>query len=157
MSPSLHPEINDSIELHFEEKTGIVRVTPGDDTLLLMSVEEAIHACRAFKRQLEFKGQFDQLLKCVWQWLTARREKVSNAFLTTRDEGLLLLIVTETSERDETLESEITELDLQIANDADYRLIDLSVLAIPKCPKESIQSFLSRKMSLRFVLHGDEK
>jgi hypothetical protein len=147
----------EQIELHFEDDSGKVRVTPGDDTLLLLSVEEAIKACRAFKKQLEFKSQFDHLLNALWAWIKPRREKVCQAYLTTRDAGLLFLVVTQAAERDEEFEADITELDIQVANDAAYHLIDLSVLVIPNCPRESVYSFLSRKMALRFVPDGNRK
>lgn len=157
MSAASAQNLDDLIELHFEDDTGKVRVTPADNTLLLLSVEEAIAACRAFKKQLEFKGQFDQLINTLGVWLKARRDRVAQAFLTTRDAGLLLLIVTKSAAYDQAFEADVTELDIQIANDTDYHLIDLSILAIPNCQQESVHSFLSRKMMLRYVIDGDRK
>ena len=155
MSAAAEKVPSDLVDLHFEDETGKVRVTPDNDTLLLMSVEEAIIACRAFKKQLEFKSQFDHLLNALGAWIKSRLHKISLAFLTTRDAGLLFLVVTAAANRDDELESDITELDMQVANEADYHLIDLSVLIIPNCPKDSVHSFLSRKMALRFVIDGD--
>ena len=158
MSLTAPDNLSDQIVLHFEDDSGgIVRVTPDNDTLLLLSVEEAISACRAFKKQLEFKSQFDNLLKTLWTWIKAHRQTIEQAHLTTRDAGLLFLVQTQAAKRDDAFESDLTELDLQIANDSDFHLIDLSVLAIPKCPKDSVQSFLSRKMALRFAIDGDRK
>jgi len=143
---------HEQIDLHFEDDTGKVRVTPDNDTLLLLSVEEAINACRAFKRQLEFKSQFDQLLNALGAWIQARRPKISQAFLTTRDAGLLFLVVTATMQHDGDLEVDLTELDMQMANEAAYHLINLQVLAIPSCPPAAAHTFLSKKMALRFVI-----
>jgi hypothetical protein len=145
------------VELHFEDGTGKVRVTPADNSLLLLSVEEAIAACRAFKTQLEFKSQFDLLLNTLGTWINAQREKIAQAFLTTREGGLLFLLVTKSRAYDDALEAEITALDLQVANDTDFHLIDLNILAIPSCDEQSVQSFLSRKMVLRYVIDGDRK
>jgi len=90
-------------------------------------------------------------------WIKARQDKISQAFITTRDAGLLLLIVVKSASYDAGFEAELTELDMEIANDADFNLIPLGVLAIPMCPPDSVHSFLSRKMALRYVIHGDGK
>jgi hypothetical protein len=147
----------DFIDLHFEHGTGQVRVIPPDKDLMILSVKEAIEACRAFNDQIHFKSQFDLLLNALGAWINARRGKISQAFLTTRDAGLLLLIVTKSVQYDAEFESELTELDIETANDGDYSLIPLSVLAIPACPADSVHSFLSRKMVLRFVIDGKRK
>lgn len=145
------------IDLHFRDDDGTVRVIPSDQDLMILSVNEAINACRAFTEATRFKVQFDTLLNTIGKWLTTNQSSVAQAFLTTRDAGLLLLVVMKGEKYDSALEKEITELDIRIANDPDCQLIDLSVLAIPNCPKDSLQSFLSRKMQLRYVIDGDGK
>lgn len=150
-------KLGELIELHFDNEDGKVRVIPADNTLLLMSVEEAISACRASKQQLEFNAQYSQLLNKLGGWIDARKGQIAQAYLTLRDAGLLLLIVTKAAEYGDELEAQITELDMEIANDTDYHLIDLSVLAIPSCSKDSVSSFLSRKMRLSFVVDGDRE
>jgi hypothetical protein len=147
----------DVIDLHFEDDSGGVRITPPDRDLMVLSVKEAVEACRAFNDQIAFKDQFDQLLDRLGAWIKARQEKISQVFITTRDAGLLLLVVTKFAGYDADFEAELTELDMEIANDADFSLIPLGVLAIPTCPPDSVHSFLSRKMALRYVIHGDGK
>lgn len=145
------------IDLHFEDDGGVVRVTPEDNDLMIMSVHEAIIACRAFTDQIRFKSQFDSLLNYLGGWIKARERKISSATLTTRDSGLLLLIVTKGTKYDSEFELEITDLDIQVANDSDFAMIDLSVLAIPACPAEAVRSFVSRKMQIRYALDGSGK
>ena len=150
--------LDEPIDLHFEDHAGTVRVIPEDSDLMILSVNEAIEACRAFDQQLQFKRQFDMLINTLGAWLQARKDRIAEAFVTTRDAGLLLLIVTKAPKYDTQFESDVTDLDIQIANDSDYKLIDLSVLALPKCPQESVYSFLSRQMRLRYVIEdGDGK
>ena len=147
----------DFIDLHFADDSGRVRVTPPNKDLMVLSVNEAIEACRAFNDQISFKNQFDLLLDTLGGWIKARQDRISQAFITTRDAGLLLLIVLKSASYDAGFEAELTELDIEIANDADFNLIPLGVLAIPTCPLDSVHSFLSRKMALRYVIHGDGK
>ena len=101
--------------------------------LMAMPVEVAVEACRAFKEQIAFKDQFDMLLDRLAEWIDRREDKLDQAFLTTRDSGLLFLVVLTQKELNEGIESDLTELDLEIANDDDFDLIRLSVHAIPKC------------------------
>ena len=140
------------IDLHFQDDGGSVRITPEDNDLMILSVREAINACRAFADQIRFKSQFDGLLARIGVWVRARSEKISSAFITTRDAGLLLLIVMKSKAYDCDFESDITDLDIQIANEPDFGMIDLSVLAIPNCPLESVNSFLSKKLQLRYAI-----
>jgi hypothetical protein len=142
------------IELHFENSGGQVRVVPQDYDLMAMPVELAIEACRAFKDQIVFKGQFDALLNRIAVWSKERTDKISRAFVTTRDNGLLFLVVLKDKHYNDSIESDLTELDLEIANDSDYDLIRLTVLAIPQSPSEVISSFVSRGMALEYALHG---
>ena len=143
------------IDLHFLDGEERVRITPGDKDLMILSVHEAISACRAFADQIRFQSQFDSLLARIGGWIKSRADKISSAFVTTRDSGLLLLVVMREKEHSSDFETEITDLDIEIANDPDFGMIDLSILAIPNCPTDSVHSFLSRKLQLRYAIDGD--
>ena len=142
------------VELHFENRDGQVTVVHPDNHVMAMSVGEAIEACRAFNKQIEFKIQFDTLLQRLAEWLREHSEFFDRAFLTTRDSGLLFLVVTKEKTFNEKLEEDLTELDLEIANDADFTLIRLAVHAIPYCTDDEANSFLSKDLALRFVARG---
>jgi hypothetical protein len=131
------------IELHFENQGGNVRVVPPDRDIMAMPIEMAIEACRAFKNQIRFKDQFDLLVHRLGTWIGERRASVSSAYLTSRDSGLLFLVVTNGREFNQELEEAITELDLEIAQDGDYNLIRFGVHVLPECDRDSVQSFLS--------------
>ena len=59
-----------------------------------------------------------------------------------RDAGLLFLVVLKEKPFNQKIEDSLTELDIAIAQDDDLDLIKLSVLALPKASKDSIESFL---------------
>ena len=143
------------IELHVDNTDGQVRIVPIDRDIMAMPVEMAIEACRAFKQQIQFKDQFDLLLPRLAEWLQKRRDRLSAACVTTRDAGLLFLVMLDGKQRDKEIEAALTELDLDIANDKDFALINLSVHAIPKASELTFQSFQSEKFVLRYVLNAD--
>lgn len=145
------------IELHYEDRDGQIRVVAPGKNIMALPVEMAVEACRAFKTQILFKDQFELLLDRLAEWLIDQRDQIQAAYLTVRDAGLLFLAVQQGRKRDAPLEASLSELDLQIANDSDYSLIRLSVLAIPNCGDEGLQSFLSPKMALKYILHGEGK
>lgn len=142
------------VELHFGNRDGKVRVVPPDRDIMILSVGFAMEACRAFSKQMLFKNQFDQLLEHLAVWLSERGPQIESAFLTTRDSGLLFLIVQTSEAFDESLEDAITELDLAVANDEDFSLIRLAVHALPRCQESTYRSFLARNMTLRYVQSG---
>ena len=131
------------VELHWENDD-MVRVVLPNNAEMVLTIEGAIQACRAYKDQIRFKGQFDQLLQRLGRWVREHRAALHKAFVTTRDRGLLFLAVTKGKEYNGDLESQLTELDLEIANDVDSSLIHLDVLAIPFCSDSAIRAFLSR-------------
>jgi hypothetical protein len=49
---------------------------------------------------------------------------------------------------DQKLEDDLTDLDVEIARDADYDLIKLNVLCLPNCSEDTIRSFLPPNGSL---------
>jgi len=148
-------KISSVIELHFENRDGQVRVMLPDNHIMAMSVEVAVHACRAFKDQILFKAQFDCLLPCLAEWIHRHRDNVKDAYLTTRDSGLLFLVVAKGATFNDSFEDELTGLDIEIANDTDYSLITMNVLAIPPSCDEDTHSFISDKMKIRFRSRSD--
>ena len=143
------------IELHFENEGGHVRVVPPDRDIMAMPIEMAIEACRAFHNQIRFKDQFDLLVNRLATWIGERKNELAAAYLTLRDSGLLLLVVTRGKEFNTQIEEAITDLDLEIAQDDDYNLVRLGVHVLPLCDPELVQSFLSRQMALQFKVRGD--
>lgn len=133
------PEI---IELHYGN-SGQVRVVPEDRDIMAMPVEMAIEACRAFKQQVMFHDQFTHLIQFLGDWISTHDGAIQTAYLTTRDHGLLFVVVQKSAAWCEEVETLITDLELTVANDVDFRLIRLSVQAVPTEP--AAEPFLSRK------------
>lgn len=151
--PALHstqPVAVSPIELHFEDQDGKVRVVAPDKHVMIVPVSVAVEACRAFQNQIAFNEQFSGLLDRLARWIIDQKGQVSQAFLTVHDAGLLFLVIQQGIEFDSDLESSLSELSLEIANDTDYSLIRLVVHALPNCGREIFETFLSSRMSLRY-------
>lgn len=140
------------VRLDWSEKDRKVIVAPKDNDKYMRTVEEAIEACKAYDNKIRFWEQFKIVLDDLGKWSKDRTQKLDHAFLTVQDAGLLFLVVTKRKTYDDMLESELTDLDLKIANDSDFTSISLSVQSLPSCSMDGISSFLNPEYTLELQL-----
>jgi len=92
----------------------------------------------------DFSSQLSDLLDLLGRWVEDRRDRIKAAFVTVRPGGdILLLVMQKDIPFDEQLSSELTQLDIDVANNEAYELIDFDVLAIPAVSRKSADAFLS--------------
>lgn len=139
------------IQLQYCEKDRKVVVTPSDNDRFVLSVEEAAMACRSMKQLLVFNDQFEHLLSHLAQWMEDHKSKIKKAFVTVRDAGLMFLLVQNQVRFDGEFEDILSDLDIEIAQNPEYSLIHLSVLALPNCSQEGYESFLSPTYTLEYA------
>ena len=139
------------IDLHFENQGGAVRVVAPEKHIMVVPVLTAIAACKAFQDQIAFIDQFNALLDRLAAWIVANQAGVSTAFLTVQDEGLLFLVIQEGKIFDEALESELSDLSIELANEPNFSLIRVTMHALPNCSRDIYEAFLSNNMQLRYV------
>ncbi len=144
------------IRLVSRDKGRQVLVCPEDEDRFLLTVQEAIQACRAHKPQdrAAIDKGFNLLKDRLGQWAYRHRDQIHKAFLTIRDAGLLFLVVGKQRHRDNSLEDDLTDLDLDVARTEDLEMIPLSVLAIPRCNQSSYRSFINPSLSLVYQLNA---
>jgi len=142
----------EALQLKFSDKDRKVIITMENEDRFSMTVQEAALACKlADNRQLfKFRSQFKNLLNELAVWIQKNRKKVFKAFMTVRDAGLLFLIVRNEVPFDRDFEDQLSDLDIAIAQNENYSLINLSVLALPRCSPSAGFSFLSLKNTLAF-------
>jgi hypothetical protein len=110
-----------------------------------LSLSEAVQACASFAtHKNDYSDQVSDLLNILHKWVEGHHSRIRAAHLTIRPRGDLLFIVVQKEHKfDESLSSDLTQLDLDIANDEAYKLITFDVLAIPAVSRESANAFLS--------------
>lgn len=91
----------------------------------------------------EFAWQFERLLSVLRTWLLDRSETINGAHLTVRERDLLFVVVRKDARFNAELTDALTELDLSIANEPGFGLIDLEVLSVPPLSAESLRALLS--------------
>lgn len=143
------------IDLHFEDQDGKVRIVAPDRHVMIVPVRIAVEACRAFQDQIVFNDQFNELLNRLASWIVTHKDDVHLAFLTVHDAGLLFLVVQKSKDFSLDFEGALSDLSLEISNDTDLSLIRLAVHALPNCPRDVYEAFLSNKMALRYGSHAE--
>jgi len=108
----------------------------------VMTVSAAIEACKAYGKSAEFNQQFKAMQSKLGAWIQTREADIDEAYLTVRDEAILLLVVQKSEAFNQALEESLTALDIAIAQDEELSLIRLNVLSLPSASEDSIQSFL---------------
>lgn len=133
-----------AIHLGHSDPDGQVVVHAGDD-LFLLTVQEAVNACGAWGKMAAFQSQMKDLIGRLNQWVSARPDKIRDAYFSVKaGGGLFFLVVTKGKKFDSALEDELSDLDMEVANSADLDLLRLSVLAVPDSPAEVVDSFLTQ-------------
>ncbi len=127
--------------VHADGEAKVLIETEQQDRFML-TLHAAIRACQAFSHMDEFTEQFTNLHAKVSAWVATQDHHVSKAFLTARDSAILLLLVQKSPSFDQELEDSLTDLDIEIAQDEEFNLIRLNILALPMASEDSINSFL---------------
>lgn len=153
-TPNQAASVDGIVRLSVDGPARKVVVTLPDQHVMVMAVGHAVEACRAFQNQLAFRDQFQSLIHRLGTWIFDHQENLDKAYITSRDAGLLFLVVRKDTQYCDAFEDELTDLDLEVANDPDYDLIRLEVIALPAAPDESILSFLAHGKTLQFTHDG---
>ena len=142
--------------LRYNDNAGKVCVEVAECDRIVLATAEAARACGAYEERKRFQSQFEELMARLCRWSQEHASDVESAFITVRDGGLLFLVVRREMEYERDFEDALTDLDAEIARDEELDLIRLSVLALPHCPPEALQSFLDEdNVTLGFHVDGE--
>lgn len=120
-----------------------VTVRPEDGDLFSLSRQMITRLGRIAQQIDEFERQLANLRRDLEKWVAARAGSIAKAFLVLKGDHFLFLVALKGKRHDDALEDALTDLDMAVAQNPDYDLISLSVLALPAFAEDTIQSFLS--------------
>lgn len=130
------------IRLSASRADGKVLVHTDSNDKFLLTMEEAVKACRAWNHLAEFHRQMDELMGKLSEWVRENAHRAKEAYLGVKPSGLLFLVVMSGKKFDESLEDSLTDLDIEVANSRDFSHLRLDVMAIPDGPRDCIDSFM---------------
>jgi len=137
------------VHLDPAESAGVI-VSMEDHNTVFLPIDVVIRACGSVEKISRFTKQLTDTLAILGEWIKNHTSGVKEAYLTSRDAGLLFLVVCRSKSFNESLEDSLTDLDIQIAQNDAFDLIKLSVLALPDSGPDEVASFLDTQ-SLKYA------
>ena len=134
------------------EEDGSVVVCPQDGDRFVIQKRKAVEALKAVDRQASFEAQLQVLLNALGAWAKQRTTDVgdiSSMYLTLGDIGFLAIVVKRDADYSRDLEDSLSELDLEIANNADLDTLRVEFLAVPNVGPVALDSFLHNGFQLQ--------
>jgi hypothetical protein len=134
-------------------KSGVVQLdmrTNPNGSVTITPADENRFALRLFVDEMHFRKRLDMVLGHLGAWVLSHAGKLRSAWLTVRDRQFLFVVVRSQVEYDGAFEDELTDLELQVANDADMAEVPLATLALPKLDEGSLDCFLDSGWILKF-------
>ena len=114
-----------------------------DNDKFVLTAQDAVRACRAWDKSVQFQRQFEDLLTRLSRWITDNRGDISIAKLNVRQNDILFVVTQAVVKRNDHLADQLTDLDLEISGSPSFDLISLNVLSLPLVDGESAAAFLS--------------
>ena len=123
-----------------------VTVHPEDGDLFSLTKQMIERSGRIAARIETFDNQLSALKRDLEAWSSEHSDSVKEVFLVLKGDHFLFLVVLKGKAHDGALEDALTDLDMKIAQNPDYDLINLSVLALPAFAEDAIRSFLPHRV-----------
>ena len=134
-----------------------VQVIRLDGDRFVTTAQEAIDFLSLAGRAVEFQRQLRELLDRLYQWVDERKQLIGSAYIVFGGEGVTLVIVQRAVTFDFAFEEELTDLDIEVANENLFRLIPFSTLLVPKVGDTVLKSFLSSGQIMQHRLNAEQE
>lgn len=132
-----------------------VMVTKGGEDRFVVTQKQAVEACHTVSELGQSLTQFHELAKVLGEWINKHTARIFEARLAVGRSGLLFVVTQVAEEFDEVLMQELTELDIQVANNESFNLITMNVLAIPRVSEEATTAFVQKSGDDVFVSYAE--
>ncbi len=142
-----------AIQLDYWSMQGeMITVTPRDHDRFSMRMQVAIELLQKREKRDRVTGQISLLFRQLAAWLKDRND-IQSAYVTLRDGELAFVVVHDSETYDAEFEDELSDLDIQIANDVDLPDIEMSVFSLPMVSDEALDSFLHTEVQFKLEPH----
>jgi hypothetical protein len=138
--------LSNPVELDwYGSPSDVVHVTPRDQQRFEIQLTRVIELLQL---QNHAEAQLNLLLNKLGNWLRDHSGAFCAAYLTLRDARLAFIVISKTPECDDSLEDAVSELDFEVANDADLNIVRMNALVLPPASHEALSSFFDSRFLL---------
>jgi hypothetical protein len=107
-----------------------------------LPVNDVVRACRSYGKVEEFSQQVRDLMECLGKWVLEHRTEIDRAFFALEPDGCVLAVVQKGKAFNPDFEDALSRLDLDMAQNDAFSLVNLRVVAIPFSSDDTVSSFL---------------
>ena len=132
----------------------VIHAKDGDN--FCMPIDGVVQACRSQAEMDQFCQQVGALLERLSRWLIDRQPEIQAAYMGLEPDGAIFLVVRKARAFDPAFEDALSLLDLEIAQNDEFNLIKLRVLALPSSSEQTIASFLDIGNTFRYMAGHDQ-
>lgn len=125
---------------------GRVTVTDEDEDRFSLHINEAVLACRSHTNAERFRKQVHILLNRLHKWSVDHEDEVREAVLMIQEMEFLLICITKHGPISAELDNDLTDLELEIANDSDINQLPFSGQLLPPLSEEATRGFIPSDM-----------
>lgn len=134
-----------------------VQVVRLDGDRFVTTAQQAINFLSLAGKAVEFQRQLKDLLERLYVWVEDRRGEISAAYIVLGGDGITLVVVQRVVEFSFVLEEQLTDLDIEVANDGAFELIPFNTLLVPKVGEAVLKSFLSSGSVMQHCVNAEQK
>jgi hypothetical protein len=139
-----------SIQLDWKSD-GQITVTPENEDRFMLQMKTAVEVLQQSKQAEKFELQFKVLLNMLGEWIKLHKNDVSKAYVTIKDTSLAFVVVRESSRYNSVFEDALTDLEFDIANDADLSNVYVEVIGLPSISTSALNSFLHSNFAFEYA------
>lgn len=121
------------------------------------TAQQAINYLSLAGRAVAFQQQLKELLNRIYQWVDDRKQKIAAAYIVSGGDGITLVVVQRVVSFDFAFEEELTELDIEVANNEAFQLIPFNTLLIPNVGDTVLKSFLSSGQIVQHRVNAEQE
>lgn len=134
-----------------------VQVIRLDGDRFVTTAQEAINFLSLAGRAVAFQQQLKELLNRIYQWADDRKQKIAAAYIVFGGDGITVVVVQRGVRFDFAFEEELTDLDIEVANNEAFQLLPFSTLLVPKVSDTVLKSFLSSGQIMQHRVNAEQE
>ena len=139
------------IRLNFKDTKTFVLVTPEDEDRFITTAAEAAQACQQAQHMLEWKREFDELLRHIHVWGCNHATEVSRIYMAFSNDGLKVFVLTQGGDYNFDFDDTVSELDIELAKA--FSRCPTDIMQLPETPVGALTSFFDTGKALQ--LYGE--
>ncbi len=130
------------IRFHDTEQKVLIETDDGDRFLTTAAEIASVLGIVKAENIMKFHGEWMELNQRLGEWIKEHQASIKSAYLAPRDRCLLFIVVPIDPRYRDDFEDQLSDLDIEIANNPAFSTIHLSVMSLPTDAPAGLDCFI---------------